>query len=128
MAILAPNSGFEAVLALYSNFFIKITLIISPYDDWPCCGPPLLPLQGTWVTEYAHNDNFSRPNLPKLASNEPNFSQNHDLCAIFFFPNSSNPNRKIFNGPSLRKHLYCSIGTLKIIILAHLRPTFASWV
>ena len=45
-----------------------------------------------------------------------------------FFPNSSNPNRKIFNGPSLRKHLYCSIGTHKIIILAHLRPTLASWV
>ena len=85
IAIFAPNSGFEAVLAPYSNFFTKSTLKIPPYDDWPCCGPPLLPLQGTWVTEYAHNDNFSRPNLPKLASNEPNFSQNHDLCAKFIF-------------------------------------------
>ena len=59
------------------------------YDDWPCCGPPLVPLQGTCVVKYDHNDNFSEPNLSKLASNEQisQIVQNQDfMCKIDFFP------------------------------------------
>ena len=59
------------------------------YDDWPCCGPPLVPLQGTCVVKYDHNDNFSEPNLSKLASNEQisQIVQNQDfMCKIDFSP------------------------------------------
>ena len=72
IAILTLNSGFEAVLALLTHFSTQFAPKMPQYDDWPCCGPPLVPLQGTWVVKYDHSDHFSGSNLSNLVSNKPN--------------------------------------------------------
>ena len=47
VALLAQNSGFEAVLALWTHFFTKIIHQMPQYEGWPCCGSPLVPSQDT---------------------------------------------------------------------------------
>ena len=95
IAILTLNSGFEANLALQTNYSTQFAPKMPQYDDWPCCGPPLVPLQGTCVVKYDHNDNFSEPNLSKLASTEPNCRRSWFHVQNWIFPpNNSSPDRK----------------------------------
>ena len=47
VALLAQNSGFEAVLTLWTHFLTKIIHQMPQYEGWPCCGSPLVPSQDT---------------------------------------------------------------------------------
>ena len=58
---------------------------IPPYDDdWPCSGPPLVHLQGTWVVKYAHSDHFFNPTCQRWPQMSP-IRQNHDICVKLIF-------------------------------------------